>query len=97
MHDVQVGVAGAGARDLDDDLAWARYRDLDIDNLGLGLPGEELYCAHVMAFLEKACRDWFRQVDAMLGMLDRVSFVGAGIAGSPIIGCRFVAFYSLAL
>jgi hypothetical protein len=50
VHDVQIGVAGAGAGDLDDDLARARCGGLDIDDLGFGLPGEELHCAHGLAF-----------------------------------------------
>ena len=46
MHEVQVGVAQAGAGHLDDHLAGPGFGDVDLDELGLGVPREQLDSLH---------------------------------------------------
>ena len=46
VEEVEVGVAGAGAADADDDLAGTGRRVVDLDELGVVLPGGELKRAH---------------------------------------------------
>ena len=47
MHEVQVGVAEPCSGDLDDHLAGPGRGSVDLDELGLGVPGEQLDGLHV--------------------------------------------------